>query len=185
MQGWKDQNGWTLVLQYIHKGGTNPDLKPLTNRLPVWKQATVESGIDGSTDNAGWGHAEPELLRKINFTQVRFHGFTSAHDRVIHFATNEPSVVQYFKTGTGAINLAQMKNKITPMSGHTARLPASATNGLGNKGVSAMTDFPFYEAPGGGTPHWGVRGLGNRWEMDDGGPLVYTSKNTIHRIWVK
>ena len=179
VQGFMDQNGWTLVLQYIHKGETNPDLKPLTNRLPVWKQATAEAGIDGSTDNAGWGHAAPQLLSKINFTQVRFHGFTSNHGRVIHFATNEPSVVQYFKTGTGAINLAELKKKITPMSGHTANLPASATNAFGDKGDYAMAEFPFYQH---GQAHWNIRAH-NRWEMDDGG--VWTSKNTIHRIWVK
>jgi hypothetical protein len=179
VEGYVDANGWTLVLQYIHKGGTNPDPKPLTDKLPAWRAATLAEGVDGSTTAASWGHAAPALLQKMNFKDVRFQGSTGAHNRVIHFATDEPSVVRYFKTGKGSIDIAGLKKNITKMAGHTANLPDSATEGWGEQGVNAMTEFPLFQ---GGTSHWSMKGATSRWEADDWGD---TSKNTIHRIWVK
>ena len=58
-------------------------------------------------------------------------------------------------------------------------------SGYSNQGDSAMTEFPIYGNSTFGNPraHWGIRGSGTRWEVDDspGGD----ANNTIHRIWVR
>lgn len=43
-----------------------------------------------------------------------------------------------------------------------------------------FTDFPFYEA---GTTHWGVKGSGSRWEVDDYPNGAYF--NIYHQVWVR
>jgi hypothetical protein len=175
-----DGGGWTLVLNYQHLGGTNPNLLVKTTTLPL--QGTTILGTDESASATTWGHAAPSLVNAIPFNTVRFYGITNNHARVIHFKTLEPSVANYFRTGTGTINLPGFNNvaNTTPLAGHTAFLPAATNAAFNNQGNVAMAEFPYYTA---GTYHWGIRGLGGRWEVDN-----FPSNaawNTFHQIWLR
>jgi len=170
-----DGGGWTLVLNYLHQGGTNPNLNILSNSLPLLNSTTLGNDESGTIY---WGHAGNALMNALQFTEVRFYAKTSAHSRVIHFKTSHAGTISYFKTGTGSCSGIQ--GSYTLLSGHTANLPNAANNFYTNQGNNSMTQFPYFLWS---NYHWGIRGLGNRWEVDD-----YPNNpnfHTYHQIWVR
>lgn len=171
-----DGGGWTLVLNYLHLGGTSPALIAKTNALPI--QGSTTLGTDESASLTTWGHVTNAYLNSFPFTEVRFYGKTSAHTRIIHFKTTHAGTLSYFKSGTGTASGIQ--SSYTLLTGHTANLPASATSFFSNEGNNAMTEFPFWL---GGTHHWGIRGSAYRWEVDDFPNS--NSFNTLHQIWIR
>lgn len=171
-----DGGGWTLVLNYLHQGGTNPALVVKTSSFPI--QGSTAFGTDESASTTNWGHIAPATLNVMPFTQLRFYGKTSFHARIIHFKTTHANTIAYFKTGTGS--MTGIAGSYTALTGHTANLPASTTDYFSNQGNIAMTNFPFWLN---GNYHWGIKGLGNRWEVDDmSGNSAY---HTFHQIWVR
>ena len=171
-----DGGGWTLVLNYLHAGGTNPALLTKTNSLPILGSTTL--GTNESASSTTWGHASNSYLNSFTFTELRFYGKTSAHSRVINFKTSHAGTISYFKTGTG--NMTGIATSYTTLSGHTAYLPASTAYYFSDQGNSAMTEFPFWLS---GTYHWGIKGSGTRWEVDD---FPNSSSNsTFHQIWIR
>ena len=171
-----DGGGWTLVLNYLHLGGTNPALVTKTNSLPV--QGSTTLGTNESTSTTTWGHASNTYLNSFTFSELRFYGKTSAHSRVIHFKTSHAGTLSYFKTGTGS--MSGIASNYTALTGHTAYLPLSAANYFTNQANIAMTEFPFWLS---GTYHWGIRGSGSRWEVDD--YPANSAYNTFHQIWIR
>jgi hypothetical protein len=176
-----DGGGWTLVLNYLHLGGTNPVASAQTNKLPLITSTTL--GGNESSNTTSWGHAAPSLMNILNFTTLRFYGKTSGHSRILHFKTTEPNMIAYFKSGNGSVNIAQLKSATytTTLSLHNASLPFSAnSNGYGiNKGNRAMLEYPYIEN---GQKHWNMA-ANNRWEVDD-----YpngSQNNTYHAIWIR
>ena len=159
-----DGGGWTLVLNYLHQGGTNPTLKVYNDSLPLIGSNTLGTNESGTQF---WGHASSNLMNTLSFTSVRFYAKTDAHTRVIHF-----------KTGTGSASGIQAS--FTALGGHTAFLPASSNFFFNSSGNNSMTEFPYYL---GNTYHWGISPSIARWEVDDfpGSP----NENTYHQIWVK
>lgn len=174
-----DGGGWTLVLNYLHKGGTNPALNPIDvsqKKLPVYGGWLL--GTDESWNLNSWGHAKPNLMNTFSFTKVRFYCKTSNHNRIMNFTTTDTNTINYFKTGSGNMGVPL---PFTAGSGHNTNLPGAVDSVYGTKGDYAMTEFPFFKS---GTYHWGIRGRGNRWECDDydGGGGSY---NTQHQIYIK
>ena len=167
--------GWILVLNYVHQGGTNPDLDVRTSDLPISTNAALGTDESGT---AAWGHAGNALFAALDADEVRFYAESSNSDSVMHFRTF--TGVEYFETGTGSVDLDGLTTDFTALEGHDAALPASATNTHTDRGDEALTQFPFYNW---GTEHWGIRGNGDRWEVDDfpAGP----GADTIHRVWVR
>ena len=171
-----DGGGWTLVLNYLHLGNTNPVLTEKTNALPLLGSTTL--GVDEQGNATTWGHTTPAYLTKFSFTELRFYAKTSLHDRVINFKTSHAATISYFKNGTGS--MSGIASSYTALTGHSAYLPNSATNFFTDQGNIAMTNFPFWLV---GTYHWGIRGGGSRWEVDDfPGNFAY---NTYHQIWIR
>ncbi|MBP5999741.1 MAG: discoidin domain-containing protein [Sediminibacterium sp.] len=171
-----DGGGWTLVLNYLHAGGTNPALAEKSNALPLLGSTSL--GVDESASATTWGHTIPSYLTKFTFSELRFYGKTSAHARVIHFKTSNANTISYFKTGTGSMN--GVSTSYTSLSGHSAFLPASTANYIIDQGNSAMTNFPMYLN---GTYHWGIKGSTYRWEVDD---FPNNSANsTYNQIWIR
>jgi len=171
-----DGGGWTLVLNYLHQANTNPALSVKTNTLPL--QGSTTLGVDESGSLTNWGHTAPSLLTAMAFTELRFYGKTSAHGRIINFKNSHSNTINYFKTGTGS--MSGINSNYSTLEGHTAYLPSSANDYFSNEGNLAMTNFPFWLA---GTNHWGIKGAGSRWEVDD-----YpndSSNHTFHQIWVR
>jgi hypothetical protein len=171
-----DGGGWTLVLNYLHLGNTNPALTEKTNALPLLGSTTL--GVDEQGNATTWGHTTPAYLTKFPFTELRFYGKTSAHVRVIHFKTSNANTISYFKTGMG--NMVGVSTSYTALTGHSAYLPASTAQYIVDQGNIAMTNFPMYLH---GTYHWGIRGSSARWEVDDY-PNNF-SKSTYHQIWIR
>ena len=164
-----------MVLNYVHQGGTNPNLNFRSSDLPLLGSSTLGTDESGTSF---WGHAIPSLFNQFEVEEIRFYARTSGHNRVIHFKTNELNAIDYFKTGSG--NTFGIRTNHTTLTGHTANLPASINNRYSNRGNEALTNFPFWR---GATYHWGIRGNGNRWEVDDY-PNNF-SRSTIHRVFIR
>ena len=168
--------GWVLVLQYLHKAATNPDLNVINAGDSFPNNSTATLGADESTDLTRWGHAGNAALSQFSGEiETRWFGQTSAHSRVIHFQTKLGD--NYLKTGSG--NYSGINTQHTLLTGHSANIPAVATNYYGNQGNLAMTSFPYWLW---GRFHWGIKGGGNRWEVDD---YARATADTIHKIWVR
>jgi hypothetical protein len=172
-----DGGGWILVLNYVHVGGTNPALNVRTTNLPI--QTAAPLGSDESA-TAAWGHASNALLATLSPDELMFFGQTSAHGRVINFKTNYAAGIAYATTGVGGFDGLQNPANYTLLAGHTATLvPSPSLNGFyNNEGNFALTNFPFWVSS---VAHWGIRGQGNRWEVDDF-PNNFAN-STIHRAW--
>lgn len=171
-----DGGGWTLVLNYLHLGGTNPLLVEKSSALPLLSSTSL--GVDEQANATTWGHVTPAYLTKFNFTELRFYGKTSLHNRIIHFKTSNANTISYFKTGTGS--MSGIATSFTSLTGHSAFLPASTAQYIIDQGTIAMTNFPMYLTS---TYHWGIRGGGSRWEVDDF--LNSYTYNTYHQIWIR
>ncbi|MFA9372432.1 MAG: HYR domain-containing protein [Labilibaculum antarcticum] len=168
--------GWVLILQYHHAGGTNP----VTSVIGTGSDLPVESNSSLGTDLSGtssWGHAGNAALSDMaGAEELRWYAQTSAHTRLIHFKSSVG--LTYAQSGAGSFN--GIESAYTLLTGHTANLPAAARNEYADKGNEALTSFPMWL---GGTYHWGIRGNGNRWEVDD-----YpngSANSTIHKMWVR
>ena len=170
-----DGGGWTLVMNYVHRWGTNPDLAVLVDALPL--QGGSALGDDESF-TLFWGHASNALLAELAPTELRFHGRTSAHGRTIHFKTPHQGCVDYLTSGLGSCNGIQGVHEL--LAGHNANLPAAASSFFSSQGDLAVAEHPFYTT---GTYHWNLRGQGYRWEVDD--YVNGFSQDTIHRIWIR
>lgn len=171
-----DGGGWTLVLNYMHRGGTDPALKIFTNALPVL--GTTSLGTDESGSATTWGHVSNSYLNSYTFSELRFYGSTNAHNRVIHFKTTHTSTINYFKTGSGSASGIQ--SGFTTLTGHSAFLPGSSASFFTGQGDLAMTNFPFWFAS---NYHWGIKGHNFRWEVDDFNSG--SSFHTYHQIWIR
>jgi hypothetical protein len=174
-----DGGGWTLVLNYVHLGGTNPALAVHTETLPLIGSSTLGDDEQGTIY---WGHASPALFASLvegSPPEIRFYGETSNHGRILHFKTEVGNCLNYFSTGSGSCS--GIATSFVALTGHTTFLPASATSFHGSQNTSAMTEFPFWLF---GTYHWAMRGEGNRWEVDDYNPGSF-AMSTIHRIYVR
>lgn len=171
-----DGGGWTLVLNYFHSAGSNPSLLVLSNRLPI--QNATALGSNESNHPTAWGHVSNSLASLLSFSSVRFYGRTSGHGRIVHFKTNLNAVRSYIKSGNGSFN--GLNTSFTPLTGHTANIPAQVDSYFNDMGNFALTDFSFYRSA---QYHWGIQGTGSRWEVDDypNGP----GNHTIHQVWIK
>ncbi|WP_374461831.1 fibrinogen-like YCDxxxxGGGW domain-containing protein [Chryseobacterium taeanense] len=171
-----DGGGWTLVLNYLHQGGTNPSLAVKTNSFPIIGSTNLNIDESGNVDN--WGNLSNSMLNTITFNSIRFYGKTNAHSRVIHFKTSLANGISYIKTGTGSFS--GLASSYTALSGHSAYLPASSGAYYSSQGDQALTSFPFqlyYNY------HWCIKGEGSRWEVDNyPGNAAYS---TYHQVWVK
>jgi hypothetical protein len=169
-----DGGGWTLVLNYLHRGGTNPALDVKPGSLPLMGSEML--GVDESGNNSLWGHASNALLNKFEFSEVRFFGISSGHNRLIHFKTDHTGTVDYFKSGIGTMD----GFGASVLVGHTASLPASTNGFSSDHGDFATTESPFFET---NNAFWNIKGSGNRWEVDDN--LGDFTNDTLHRIWIR
>ena len=189
--------GWMMILNYIHLGGTNPNLLVRTNSFPhLGSKYTLGPDESGSTGVGGtWGHIGNDLANEYNWTEYMFYGRTSFHNRVIHFTGNNTNIVSYIKTGSGTMDpsYADTATNSNVELYNNATIPFYVNNdrsGYSNQNDLAMTNFPIYGNSTIGNPraHWGIKGGGNRWEVDDypssqGGTVDGSS--TIHRILVR
>lgn len=171
---------WLKILNYCHKGGTNPILlvrKPVDG-FPMHRD---ELGADGSQQVDTWGHVGPALLDALytqcgGFTKVLFYA-RSSKGNILHFKTSDINVVNYIRTGVGSVG-GQMK-QYELLSNHNTSIPQDAPDNFTNQGDYALTEFPFWK---GATSHWGIRGLGYRWEVGDYADNF--ANDTVHHVYI-
>ncbi|WP_422104221.1 HYR domain-containing protein [Winogradskyella sp.] len=179
-QGVLDE-GWLMVLNYVHQAGDNSALVAGNSALPLKGSSTLGDS-DAGTSN--WGHIGNTLANAIDFEEMRFYGQTSRDPGdIIDFTTSYASAVDYVKTGTGSFAGINNAANYNLLPSHTASIPQNASGAFGGRGDNALTEFPFFN---GGAAHWGIRGEGGRWEVDDftvGSNL--NAYSTIHRVWVR
>ncbi len=168
-------DSWLMVLNYLHGSGNNSELNVYDDRLPILSGALLGSDESGSLF---WGHSSNKLFASLAGDELRFFGRSGNHNRVMHFRTSHAATMDYFKTGQGSAQ--GLSGQFQPYTDHTTDLPGNQNNRFPNQGDEAQTNFPFFRA---GSQHWGIRGGGYRWEVDDfnGG----AQPNTLHRIWVR
>lgn len=181
VQGYFDfdgNNGYLLACNYLHDGGTDPNLNDRTNSsLPLFNSSTLGTDESGT---AYWGHVNPGInnggvgaFGTVNM--VRWYGKTSAHSRVLHFENNNTSTINMMNSTNGSGNHGGLNSGYTTLSGHNAYMPAQLTNfGYG------WTGFAFYKSS---AYHWSLKGSGSRWEIDDFNNGY--SYDTLHRAWVR
>lgn len=187
-----DGGGWTLVLNYNHKGGTNPDLLVRTYDLPILSNFAL------GTDESGteyWGHFSNSLASKISFQQMRFYGETNNHNRKIHFKILKEFLPLAFDYVTG-VNVSGsfqgVNQNFISLPSHNAFLPLDSPIGdqWSGYGDEALTRYPFFKKS---TYHWTIKGdntsyiTNNRWEVDDSLPngVEGHSKDTHHQVWIR
>jgi hypothetical protein len=190
---------WLLILNYLHKGNTNPELmvRTLYDDFPTLRSTTL--GEDESKDPASWGHAGNSLLKRLNdkcgpIRMMRFfakggnatnswsQSAPQSLTRTIHFTTTDTSILNYAMTGAG--NAKTPSFQFTALSDHNATIPGNCPDRFVNQGDYALTDFPFWR---GAQAHWGIRGgrawgNPNRWEVDDWSDGF--KYHTHHQVWV-
>lgn len=171
-----DGGGWLMVLNYVHLAGDNSDLVVKNTDLPLLGSSTLG---DNEAGTANWGHMGNQLAAAIDFEEVRFYAETTGHNRVINFKTSYSNALNYIKTGNGSFSGINIPTNFTTLANHTANIPAQGYNSFSNQGDQALTNFPMYRS---GQFHWGIRGLDNRWEVDD---FAINTQSTIHRVWAR
>mgnify|MGYP003333971418 FL=1 len=174
---------WVLILLYNHKGGTNPDLKPIkSGNFPLPLNNTID-GIRIGNDESGtaaWGHVAPSYLANFSINEMAFWARGGTADKVINFRTSDPSVIRYATTGQGHFNPGFARTTGTIFSAQqSASIPNNAPNYFENQGDYALTNFPFYRN---GEAYWGIKGNGNRWEIDDF--PNNQNYNTLHMVFI-
>jgi hypothetical protein len=177
--GGADTDCWLLVLQYWHKGGTNPGLKlrDWADGFPVLAPS-YSLGTDGSLDQSTWGHLTPAAMTTLKYampyTTLRFYAKSVGSGKVIHFKSSDPEMLAYFRTGSG--NYACFSGQACPLpwtsqlqykqyeegeSKHTAvQVPQAVYDGRSSQGDLAMTEFPFFVP---WQAHWSVKGHDSSW----------------------
>ena len=170
-----DEGGWTLVLNYMHQGGTDPNLYVKSVVTPLQGDGVL--GDDGSLEATTWGHASTSLLTKFGFNTVRFYCETSVHERKVHFKSSHAGVVSYVRSGSGSMN--GLSTNFVSLVGHNANIPATLSGNYSNQGEQALTNYPFWKSGN----NWGIKGQGRRWECDINTGLG--ANDTLHRVWVK
>eukprot|EP00455_Lapot_gusevi_P024981 TRINITY_DN2611_c0_g1_i5.p1 TRINITY_DN2611_c0_g1~~TRINITY_DN2611_c0_g1_i5.p1 ORF type:complete len:1002 (+),score=365.93 TRINITY_DN2611_c0_g1_i5:75-3080(+) len=159
-----DFGGWQLVFAYDHVANTNPNLN--TPVIP--------------TSPTGFSHISASAIgyRSALVSQVRFQCLSAGANRLVRFKSIHPNVLTLVLNDYSpslAVSDWTDSSRYALMAGHQGYLPM-ATNGIVNQN---MYDFPFYAS---GNYHWGVRGLGSRWECDD---YVNSAYNTNHQIYFR
>ena len=180
--------GWTLILNYLHKWWTNPDLSVLTDSAPIYNWETL--WMDQSWTNAWW-HMWNTTVSKIDFTETQWYCKTWFHSRVIHFKNSSSNVNSYIKTGNWSMDIYNSSTHLSKYN--NASLPHNYNWdwAYSNKWDFAMTEFPYYWDSTISHPraHWGIKWETNRWECDDY-PWIQWSvsrywENTFHQIYIR
>ncbi len=173
----EDGAAWLMVLNYLHLSSNNAELVVRNDGLPL-RNGELLGADESGTEY--WGHVSPSLLSAFGAEELRFYGATSNHGRRIHFRTVDRDLIEYFETGSGSSD--SVGQGFTPYSDHTSELPANQNDEFEDEGELAMTHFPFYRNGGN---HWGIRGRGFRWEVDDFNNQAGNQHDTLHRVWVR
>ncbi|MDY8134566.1 T9SS type A sorting domain-containing protein [Aquimarina sp. 2201CG5-10] len=171
-----DGGGWLMILNYVHLAGDNSELQVRNTDLPLLGSSSLGDNESGTSN---WGHLGNQLAATLDFEEMRFYGVSTGHARVINFKTDYANALNYIKTGSGSFSGFDTPANFTALEEHSANIPEDTGSFFSNQGDLALTSFPFYKHS---NFHWGIRGFGSRWEVDD---YALNAESTIHRVWVR
>lgn len=180
-----DGGGWMLLYSYNHNAGEDNEL--VADTIPLDPEDDYSHFFINNIP--GYNGADVE--------SVRFFCRTSAHDRIIHFQTDQPFVKALAFDGDQTGNLGEYWDDYqchtTGLPGHNASLPLSlAQDGQPDlySADGGFHQFPFWHTL---LAHWAIRGVGlnspqPRYECDDflrADLNLGVSTSTRHNVWVK
>lgn len=174
---------WLLILNYVRKAGTNPELFVRT-KVDGFPMFNDKLGTDGSASRDTWGHVGNDLLNALftscgGFKRMLFYARNTS-GRVINFTTSDTQLINYALKGT---RQPQTGFKFTSLPGHNASIPAeSSMVGQTTSGDFALTNYPFATS----TQKWSIRGMGKFWETGDmqTDNMVSSIPDTIHQVFI-
>ena len=173
------QGGWTLVLNYLHKGDTSPSAKALDYRLPI--EDSTALGTNESASPTAWGHASPSLISDIDFDAMRIYCKTSngLHNGVVDFATTSASLIGIARTGMGQVTEL---GGFTELSNDTANVSATSPGGAN---ITSFDENALTRRFGSSNSTYSIQAGGgvNDWECDDNANSNF--EDTLHQYWVK
>ncbi|WP_207912295.1 fibrinogen-like YCDxxxxGGGW domain-containing protein [Pseudobacteriovorax antillogorgiicola] len=174
----EEGGGWTMILNYVHQGATNPPLTTRTDSMPMLNSSQLG---DDEQNSAFWGHIAPSLLSMFNFTELRFFCRTNDHNRVLHFKTDLATCLDYGRKGAGSCN--GVEGSFIALTGHTTNLPGLNTGGDGERLDRALTETTF--RGNNNLSHWSIGSSldSNDWECDNDPDNEMF--HTIHRMWFR
>ena len=166
------EEGWTLLYNYDHEGGTSPG--PTEGEWPLDHSALRHQD---NIDDLGYNQT------RINSLRLRCE--TSNHDRIVHYINENDNAIEGILTDGTSVGYDEVSSYSYLMPEHTGNLPEVAGSDTGESEPNDTLfgpSFPMYE---GGAHHWSIGsptgGFGDRWECDD-----YPDGNqhdTLHQIW--
>lgn len=155
---------WVLALRYNHRGGTNPELRPISlGDFPIPTNPVLDE-YKNEVDTEGWGHLTPSYLSQFQINEVAFYGSTTAHGRIINFTTSSEYPLNYITSGQGIFAGGRCyctKPGTLFNKEESASLPQHASH-FGNG--KDLTHSPFYIPT---QAYWSIRVDGYRWEVDN------------------
>ncbi|MCX6129037.1 MAG: fibrinogen-like YCDxxxxGGGW domain-containing protein [Proteobacteria bacterium] len=177
----EDGGGWTLLMNYVHLGGTNPSLNIRLDDLPVLAGDTL--GSDESAKPKNWGHAGNTLLSKFEPKELRFYCRSNQNTRIVHFKTQDTACLAAALSGLGSC--ANVSKNFMALTGHTGMLPAIADRAAVDQGNSALTYDVLSKAQASDDMSWSLQGSNDfdAWECDFGSNN--SRSDTIHRMWFR
>lgn len=175
-----DGGGWTLVLNYLHKAGTNPGLLLKTSGLPLQNNST-NLGDDGSVSASYWGHADTSLVNVLAPTEVRYRCISSGALRQVDFKSNLPSCISYLRSGSGNCSGINQTFNHTLLPGHQGIYCPQQLDGwyTSNEGSGALkSKMESWQGNG-----WNIKDNIN-WTCDES---TYSgiNFNTQHQVWIR
>ncbi len=178
----EDNGGWTLILNYVHRGQTNPNLVVKPTTLPLLGANSL--GDDESQVAANWGHASGAMVKSLPFKELRFFCRSSENTRIIHFKTSNAACISAITDGIG--HCRGIAADFQTIAGHTANLPRNVDYSKEDQGEFTLTNDAFgIFNPSSTNTSWSIRGdsTQDNWECDASNDN--NSFNTIHRVWIR
>ena len=170
-----DSGGWTLVLNYLHQGGTSPALDVRTTDLPLLGATSLGADESGT---AAWGHAGNAMMALIDATELRWNGLSSGHANVMDFKTQDAGCITHVETGVG--DCYGLAENWQALPGHGTMLPGMMSGAASDQGDDAMTYNTFSEST---IAAWGINADG-AWMLDDG-MMAGNTNDTHHQVWAR
>jgi hypothetical protein len=168
-----DGGGWMLILNYLHKAGTNPSVV-VDTKFPLQGSTTL-GGDESGTEY--WGNASLFLMNKLSYTELRFYCTNSQFNNIIHFKTSLSSGLEYAKTGLGSFS--GLSSNFTSLTGHSSNIPTDAYDYQSSQGHFALLT-PFGKPNEGRV--WSIK-TPDEWKC--GGQFAAGDRDTHHQVWVR
>ena len=109
-------------------------------------------------------------------TEARLCCYGEPHERALHVASDRPAVLAAAHDGGQTFVVEDWTERVRPLEGHSAELPAAATL-VGDTPGAGLLASPFSDDEG---RTWDV---GTVWACDDAGAAA--GEATLHQVWVR